>query len=409
MVNKGIMRKKKIAIIGTAGVPSRYGGFETLAHHLVKNLEETFHLSVYCSKVLYKKEERVNSWNGARLIYLPFSANGIQSIIYDIASMIHALFFADVLIVLGVSGGIFIPVIKLFTRKKVIVNIDGLEWRRDKWSKPVKKFLKLSERLAVKFSDADVTDNAAIKRYTAMYYKTLSHQIEYGGDHCQKVKLIKSDYAEYDFLKYPYAFKVCRIEPENNVHIILNAFAALPSKTLVMIGNWQNSAYGIELFEKFSQFENIHLLDPIYDQQKLDKIRFNCYVYLHGHSAGGTNPSLVEAMYLNLPVIAFDVSYNRATTEDKALFFKDESSLQELLETTSLSQYTTVKKALKLVADKKYTWSIIAQKYAQLVYCFDHDYQKSSVRSKISRLEETYLIGQGLGHLKRSRLFYEEL
>ncbi len=409
MVNKGIMRKKKIAIIGTAGVPSRYGGFETLAHHLVKNLEETFHLSVYCSKVLYKKEERVNYWNGARLIYLPFSANGIQSIIYDIASMIHALFFADVLIVLGVSGGIFIPVIKLFTRKKVIVNIDGLEWRRDKWSTPVKKFLKLSERLAVKFSDADVTDNAAIKRYTAMYYKTLSHQIEYGGDHCQKVKLIKSDYAEYGFLKYPYAFKVCRIEPENNVHIILNAFAQLPSKTLVMIGNWQNSEYGIELFEKFSQFENIHLLDPIYDQQKLDKIRFNCYVYLHGHSAGGTNPSLVEAMYLNLPVIAFDVSYNRATTEDKALFFKDESSLQELLETTSLSQYTTVKKALKLVADKKYTWSIIAQKYAQLVYCFDHDYQKSSVRSKISRLEETYLIGQGLGHLKRSRLFYEEL
>ena len=401
-------KKKKVAIIGTAGVPSRYGGFETLAHHLVKNLNDTFDLSVYCSKVIYKSEERITYWNGARLIYLPFSANGIQSIIYDIISMIHALFFADVLVVLGVSGGIFVPVIKLVTRKKVIVNIDGLEWRRDKWSKPVKKFLKLSERLAVKFSDADITDNAAIKRYTAIYYKTLSCQIEYGGDHCQKVKLSKSDYAEYDFLKHPYAFKVCRIEPENNVHIILNVFARLPSKNLVMIGNWQNSEYGIELFETFSKFDNIHLLNPIYDQQKLDKLRFNCYVYLHGHSAGGTNPSLVEAMYLNLPVIAFDVSYNRATTEDKALFFKDESSLKELLEATTLEQYKTIKKELKAVADKKYTWAIIAQKYAQLIYCFDHAYRKSSVHSKISRLEEAYLIRQGLGHLKRSRLFYEE-
>ena len=394
--------KKKVAIIGTAGVPSRYGGFETLAHHLVKKLNDTFDLSVYCSKVIYKREERIKNWNGARLIYLPFSANGIQSIIYDIISMIHALFFADVLIVLGVSGGIFIPVIKLVTRKKVIVNIDGLEWRR------VKKFLKFSERLAVKFSDADITDNAAIKRYTAIYYKTLSCQIEYGGDHCQKVKLSKADYAEYDFLKYPYAFKVCRIEPENNVHIILNVFAQLPSKNLVMIGNWQNSEYGIELFETYSTFDNIHLLDPIYDQQKLDKLRFNCYVYLHGHSAGGTNPSLVEAMYLNLPVIAFDVSYNRATTEDKALFFKDETSLKELLETTALEQYTKVKNELKAVADKKYTWSIIAQKYAHLIYCFDHAYRKSSVYSKTSRLEEAYLIKQGLGHLKRSRLFYEE-
>ena len=121
---------KKVAIIGTAGVPARYGGFETLVHQLVGQLNKEFKLYVYCSNTYYKKEERIKHWNGARLFYLPFNSNGAQSIVYDIISILHALFYADTLIVLGVSGGILIPLVKIFTRKKIIINIDGLEWRR---------------------------------------------------------------------------------------------------------------------------------------------------------------------------------------------------------------------------------------------------------------------------------------
>ena len=110
------MRKKKIALIGTTGLPARYGGFETLAHHLTLNLNSQFDFSVYCSdKYFGPKGERRTTFNGSKLIYLPLNANGYQSIIYDIISIIHALFYADVLLILGVSGSIILPVIKLFS------------------------------------------------------------------------------------------------------------------------------------------------------------------------------------------------------------------------------------------------------------------------------------------------------
>ena len=152
-----------MAIIGCAGVPARYGGFETLAHHLVRELRRDYRITVYCSAPLYREEERRRRWRGARLLYLPFRANGVQSIVYDIVSILHALFYADRLLILGVSGCILLPFVRLFTRKKIIVNIDGLEWRRNKWSKPVRKFLRLSEYLAVKWAHADIADNRAIQ------------------------------------------------------------------------------------------------------------------------------------------------------------------------------------------------------------------------------------------------------
>ena len=257
---------KKIAIIGTAGVPGRYGGFETLAHHLVLNLNKEFKLSVYNTKLCYEPHERPKFWNGARIFYLPFNANGWQSIIYDIISIIHALFYADTLIVLGVSGGIIFPFVRFFTNKKLVVNIDGLEWRRNKWNKWVKRFLRFSEKLAVRYSHADITDNAVIKKYTAAIYKSLSHQIAYGADHAKVQFITKKMKEHYPFIVEPYAFKVCRIEPENNVHLILGAFSELKYRTLVIVGNWDGSEYGRDLKKIYSAYQNILLLDPIYDQ-----------------------------------------------------------------------------------------------------------------------------------------------
>ena len=325
-------------------------------------LAEKFDLHVYNSSKFYKKEERKKTWKKATLHYIPFNANGMQSIIYDIISMIHALFYADVLLVLGVSGGIFIPFVRIFTNKKIIVNIDGLEWRREKWNKYAKKFLKLSEFLSVKFSHADITDNASIKRYAAIYYKTLSHQIEYGADHTSGRKMTSSLLKEFPFLRNPYAFKVARIEPENNIHLILEAFSRIPSKQLVVIGNWQASSYGSKLREAYNRFDHIHLLDPIYDQAKLDMIRSNCFVYIHGHSAGGTNPSLVEAMYLGLPVLAYRVSYNQATTEEQAFFFSNADDLEELLTSRQLKDYKSLGEKMKSIARRRYVWSVIADR-----------------------------------------------
>ena len=126
------MKKTKVAIIGTAGVPARYGGFETLAHHLVDELHSDYDLTVYCSSSYYHRDERMKEFNGAKLKYVPLNANGLQSIFYDIYSILHALRYADKLLILGVSGCILLPFIKMFTKKKIIVNIDGMEWRRQK-------------------------------------------------------------------------------------------------------------------------------------------------------------------------------------------------------------------------------------------------------------------------------------
>jgi glycosyltransferase involved in cell wall biosynthesis len=399
---------KKVAIIGTAGVPARYGGFETLVHHLVNQLENTFKLYVYCSNTFYKKHERKKYFNKTRLFYLPFNANGIQSIMYDIVSIIHAVFYADTLIVLGVSGGIVLPLVKLFTRKKIIVHIDGLEWRRDKWSNVIKKYLKLSEQLAVKFSDADIADNESIKRHTAIHYKTISHLIEYGADHVSKQKLTEADYANYTFLHHPYFFNVCRIEPENNIHIILKSFSLLPTNVVVMVGNWDKSEYGRRLKREYARFSNIFLLNPIYQQHDLDVLRSNCIAYIHGHSAGGTNPSLVEAMYLGLPVIVFDISYNRFTTENKAFYFKNADNLISIVKYNLESDYAVNRKDMEEISHRRYTWSRIASKYSNLISSFDYEYQKNAVESKFSKLKYDLLLKKKLAHLKHPKLFFEE-
>lgn len=355
--------KKRIGIIGTVGVPSRYGGFETLAHQLILQLRDRFDFTTYCSARNYKPEERVARWKGSRLVYLPFQANGVQSIVYDIVSMIHALIFCDVLLVLGVSGGIFLPLVKLFSRKKVIVNIDGLEWRRIKWSGPARRFLRYSEKLAVRYADEVITDNAAIQQYVAEFYGRQSRLIEYGADHVDKVLIDPGLVEKYPFLNSRYAFKVCRIEPENNIHLVLEAFARFRYMPLVIVGNWKNSAYGRDLRELYSQYPFIHLVDPVYDPHELNMLRSNCQVYVHGHSAGGTNPSLVEAMHLGLPVIAYGAVYNRITTEHQCLYFDTADDLLGHLENLPALSLRAQALRMKEVADRRYSWQVIANKY----------------------------------------------
>lgn len=363
--HSSLTQRTKLGIIGTVGVPANYGGFETLAHQLVLNLGNQFDLTVYSSAKAYPKEVRVKEWQGAKIVYLPLNANGVQSIIYDIISMIHAIIFCDVLLVLGVSGCIFLPFLKLFSNKKIIVNVDGLEWRRAKWTGWAKQFLIFSENIAARFADEIITDNAAIQKYVVDRYNITPRLIEYGADHVAPVRISPESVKKYPFLDNDYAFKVCRIEPENNIHLVLEAFARFEKMPLVLVGNWDHSEYGRELRKLYSGYENLHLLGPIYDPTELNTLRSNCALYVHGHSAGGTNPSLVEAMYLELPILSFDVIYNRITTQEKAMYFssaEDIISTLECLPEFDLEEYAF---NMKWVADHKYTWAKIAGMYRQ--------------------------------------------
>ncbi|MFN5664220.1 MAG: DUF1972 domain-containing protein [Bacteroidota bacterium] len=347
----------RVAIIGTVGIPARYGGFETLAEQLAEHAASDLQVTVYCSKKAYQTHPQ--TYKHANLVYLSLDANGVQSIFYDILSILHAIKRNDVLLILGVSGTIILPFVRLiFPFRKIITNIDGLEWKRDKWNKLARKFLRYSESLAIHYSDQVIADNQAIRQYVADTYGANPKLIAYGANHCDTPSPPDSRFAEGS-----YDFTVCRIEPENNIHLILQAYAAMPAEKLVIVGNWQISEYGKQLRKQYAAYTHIYLLDPIYDLYELNKLRKHCKYYLHGHSAGGTNPSLVEAMYLKRNIIAFDVTYNKETTEHKAAYFKD---VQELIAIVSGNALVNNAAVNFEIANRRYAWSVIAQQYKAL-------------------------------------------
>jgi len=400
--------KKKIAVIGTVGLPAKYGGFETLADHLVQNLGDEYDMTVYCSGKKYDSTQRRRRYKNARLKYLPLEANGIQSIPYDSLSILHAVFYADVLLVLGVAGAWLLPFIKLFTSKKIIVSIDGIEWKRDKWNLPAKLYLWWAEKIAVKYSHIDISDNESIQDYTAVRYGSLSRIIEYGADHTTLVKPTAQDKKEYPFIKLPYAIKVCRIEPENNVHEVLEAFSRLPRRKMVIVGNWNGSLYGRNLRDKYDHCENIFMLDPIYNQRTIDLLRGNAFLYIHGHSAGGTNPSLVEAMYLGLAIICYGVSYNKTTTEDKALYFKNADDLVKIIEDLRIEPLKELAAAMKEIAHRRYKWKVIADKYKYLVAEALDIKAKIPVAPKTTEINTQALLTLNAAHLKHQNFFFEK-
>ena len=355
------MIKKKVAIIGIVGVPAKYGGFETLAENLIKELNSEYDFTVFCSASFYPKKTK--TYYNSNLIYLPFNANGKSSIIYDTLAILYSLFFADVLLILGVSAAFLIPVVKLISSKKVITNIDGLEWKRDKWGRFAKKYLEKQEKIAVKYSDVIITDNTEIQHYVLKRYSKKSIMIAYGGNQASKEILTKKTKKQHK-LPDSYAFTVCRIEPENNIHLILEAFSQVDFN-LVIIGNWGSSEYGMGLKNEYKTKKNITLLDAIYDQNILDQIRSNCTVYIHGHSAGGTNPSLVEAMWLGLPIFAYGVLYNKYSTNNMAAYFDSVNELVNLINTMDDSKLSVISNILKNIAIENYQWEIIAKKYSQ--------------------------------------------
>jgi glycosyltransferase involved in cell wall biosynthesis len=158
---------------------------------------------------------------------------------------------------------------------------------------------------------------------------------------------------------------------------------------------------------KYGSLPGYYLLDPIYEPAELNMLRSNCSLYVHGHSAGGTNPSLVEAMYLGLPVLCFDVTYNRATTEESALYFKDADSLRKTLGRLSALNLLAIGIAMKTIADREYTWKKIARSYAYLIRIFEFGYARKPVSSKWSRADARLLARHGLAHLKQPIPFFE--
>lgn len=358
------MCKKKVAIIGIKGLPPAYGGFETLANYLTFFEGKNFSITVFCGKT--PLQERLKEYNGAKLIYLPFNANGTQSIIYDILSIIISWFRFDSLLILGTPGVLIIPILRVFKKTRTIINFGGIEWKRDKWNWAGRLFLKITESVAVKFAACMIADNQYFVDYIKATYRRPSTLIEYGGNHTKKRPVTVQILIKYPFVANEYYLSISRAQPDNNLHLLLETFSFLPKKNLVLISNWDVYKYGRCLKMKYVDFPNIFMVDAIYDLKILDVIRSNCCVYIHSHLYCGTAPSLVEAMNLGLPIIAFDNETNRFTTENRALYFKDESSLQNII--LKLNQYrlNEMGKEMNEISERRYSWERISKLYAVL-------------------------------------------
>lgn len=355
--------KKKIAIVGTNGVPSKYGGFETLVEYLVRHLATDYEITVFCSTNLVT--EKIAIYEGVQLEYIDLDANGWQSIFYDIFSIFKSYKRFDKVLVLGCSGSIIMPFFIRY-KSKFIMNLGGLDWKRSKWGYLTRRFLIFSEFMAIKFSGHIISDNQGIKEYILEKYKRDSFLIAYGGDHASKETIEQSNIEKYPFLEKEYAFTVARIQPDNNIDMLLDSFTDESPYPLVFVGNWNYSSYGIQTKEKYINKPNLILLDAIYDQKELNVLRSNCKIYLHGHSAGGTNPALVEAMNLGLPILAHHSIFNKHTTNFEAEYFNDSNDIFNRIKSFSNVDLSSIGEKMSSIAKEKYKWEIISKEYAQV-------------------------------------------
>ncbi|MDR3712758.1 MAG: DUF1972 domain-containing protein [Puia sp.] len=321
----------KIAIIGTRGIPNHYGGFEQLAEHLSVRLYEKGHaVTVYNS---HRHPYRESGWRGVQLIHCkdPEAKLGTAGqFIYDLNCLLDARKRKfDVILALGYTS--FSLWGRLLPRDSVtVINMDGLEWKRTKYSKPVRRFLRYAEGLAIRYCDRYIADSPAIRDYLKEKYGVDSEYIAYGAELFtgEEEGLLQAFKVE----KGDYCMLMARMEPENNIEMIAEGFRDSHSaKKLLIIGNTGN-AFGQYLVKKFGGDKRIVFAGAIYDAKKIHALKAFSSLYFHGHSVGGTNPSLLEAMASRALIAAHDNPFNKAILGPDALYFSSHREVSVLVE-----------------------------------------------------------------------------
>lgn len=315
----------RISFIGCSGVPNRYGGFEAFVEHCGPVIAaEVESVTVTCDARLYP--DRTPYFNNMLRRFIPVHANGGMSVLHDALAFLTVWRSSTHIVVLGVSGGLWFPLFKLLCSlggKRLAVNIDGVEWRRSKFGPSKRRLLRLFDYFAQRYADVVIYDNPALRPYVLPQALPRSVQIGYSGDHVLRLPGMTRQSGT--------ALTVCRIEPENNLAVLIEGALRSQLQRYTIVGNWNHSPYGRALRERYIRESRLALLDPIYDSQRLAELRESCEVYLHGHSVGGTNPSLVEMLFYDCRLLCFDVPFNRETAGTIADYFSNADELALLL------------------------------------------------------------------------------
>ncbi len=382
---------KNIIIIGARGYKANYGGWETFVTNLIQNYQDQnvqFHVPELTKKKQEKNQIIEKDKVSCLQIYSPnmgFATMFIYAIkaLFKINKYIKKQKLENVTIyILGCRMGPLYPFLVHPLRKRKIpiyLNPDGLEWKREKWSWWIKQCFKISERFMVKYSNGIICDSRAIKDYVDTKYekyKKKTYFIAYGA-YLQK-KVLKNKHVEELFKKFKiqennYYLIVGRFVPENNYELIIEEFMkSNTNRDLVIVSNVEENKFYHDLKVKtnFLKDKRIKFIGSVYEKESIIYLRQNAYAYIHGHSAGGTNPSLLEALANTKINILYNAIYNVEVGKLSSLYFsKKENDLKRIIEMADQFDEKTIKKYEKMAKDRiksEYTWNYIVEQYKKI-------------------------------------------
>lgn len=357
----------QIAILGTRGIPNNYGGFERFAEIVstlfVSSGHDVFVLSPSCSNNIKFIDNGVAVVEIKTPKWLP---KNIQTLYYDFKSLRWASRNSvDIVLECGYSFAFWILFFKKGFRNRIITNPDGIEFKRNKWGFFAMQFLIICEHLSVKYSKAIVCDSPVLANYFEQKYKIKPNVIPYGAYPISEApdRGILSEYK----INSDYFLVVSRFTPENSLEQILSCFSQ-NKKTLLLVGNFNNQ-FGMKCYHKYRNYSNIKFLGGIYNQSHLNALRYYSKAYIHGHSVGGTNPSLLEAMACKCFVIAHDNDYNRFVLNNNGFYFSSETVLNDCinkLDGMDSSSIESVKIDFINRISSDFKWSAVSDEYIRI-------------------------------------------
>lgn len=365
----------KIAMIGTRGVPARYGGFETAVEEVGRRLVERGHqVTVYCRSVRESTETPLASYHGMDLVHLPATRRrSLETLSHTALSVRHLLFNRlrfDVVLIFNAANSVFLPLLRL-RRLPAATHVDGLEWRRGKWGTLGRGYYRMAESLSVRWSDALIADAVGIREYYWEEFHATSDLIGYGAPIIENAPTDRL--APLGLKPGGYHLVVARFEPENNVDLAIEGYLRSGSKLpFVVVGSAPYVSGHVRRIEELAaEYQSVRLMGGVWDQQLLDQMYAHAVTYVHGHSVGGTNPSLLRAMGAGAPVLAYDVSFNRDVLDRSGRFFDCVGGLAAHLSAAEMFQVANAElgRELQRRAKQLYTWERVADEYEKL--CFD--------------------------------------
>jgi len=359
----------KVAILGTRGVPALYGGFETAVEEIGSRLAERgYDVTVYCRN----PGQQLTSYAGMRLVNLPAVRHRVaETLSHTSFSALHAVIKdrPDVALVLNAGNA---PLLRPLRAAgiPVAVHLDGLESKREKWRGAGAKYYRWAERASVRSGSAVVADCQAIADYVEGTYGRSAWVIAYGAD---VIEVGSDRLAEIECVRRDFHLVVSRMEPENHVLEAVHGYRlSEETRPLVVVGSAPYSKWYVDkVTEAAAGDPRIRFLGGMYDQELLNQLYGNCRTYIHGHSVGGTNPSLLRAMGAGAPVLAFDCEFNREVTAERALFWSSGEDMVALMDDLADGDFDELLPELSAAGRRRiadhYQWDTVTDEYEELL------------------------------------------